>query len=169
MKHSGMGFVKPFLIILGSIVAITVIAFCIAGIKGGNKDHGDAIDFTAKSVSGQPFSLRDNYGVSGTVLIFWDRGKSDCEALFQNLSAKKTTAKLVVISKNDSADALRQYCAGKDWSFDTLIADDGSIFKKYNVTSCPISYFIDRNGSVRAVSLSSLNADAAEKYLSYIE
>lgn len=173
MRGSSTGFVKPFLIIMGVVVAMVVVAFCVAAFGGGNKDLGAAVDFEAADVNGNAFHLADNFGKRGTVLVFWDKQKSDCRALLENLSrlcdAKSDVCLTVIAAGEPDGAKLQKYCAEQKYKIDVLIADDElKVFEKYHITSCPISYFVDKNGSVRAASLSSLNEDAAAKYLSYI-
>ena len=167
------GFVKPLLFILIALCVVAVVAFVAAGMMGGDRDLGSAVDFTAVDQKGESFTLSKRFGVGGTALIFFDRTSGDAKTLIENLSAAKkdTSVCTVLVAKGEKdSKEVEKYLKDASLSVDVILPDEkGEIFEKYNVSACPITYFINKEGSVRAVSLSSLNASAAAKYIGYIK
>ncbi len=166
------GFVKPLFFILLAVIVVIALGFVGADLMGGDKDLGTAVDFTAKTATGEDYTLSSYYGKGGTALIFFDRATSDGKTLLTNLSAAKagTDVRTVLVAKGETdGKAITAYLAEQGLSVDVIIPDGkGEVCAKYNVSACPITYFINESGSVRAVSLSSLTASAAQKYIGYI-
>lgn len=172
MRGNMTGFVKPLLMIMVAVIAIVAIAFLVAGLMGGNKELGDAVDFTAKDATGENFTLSENYE-GGVALIFFDRTQGDGKAHLTNMAAAKegrsVKTVLVAIGEKSGEDIL-SYLKENGLTADVVIPDEeGKVAALYNVTTCPITYFIDSQGVVRGVSLSNLTPTAAGKYYGYIE
>ena len=172
MRGNTTGFVKPLLLIFVAVVAVLAVAFGAASIMGGDKELGDAIDFTAVDAAGQNFTLSKNYE-GGVALIFFDRSQGDGVAHLTNMASAKQNKSvktvLVAIGESDGKDILA-YLKEKQLTADVVITDQkGEIAALYNVSTCPVTYFIDGHGVVRGVSLSNLTPTAAEKYYGYIE
>ncbi len=172
MKGS-TGFVKPLLLILAAVALIVVIVFTVAYQMGGEKNLGQAVDFSAEDAVGEEFTLSKTYGQGGVALIFFDREQGDGKALLTNLSVakqgKKVTTVLVAVGEK-GGEQIQKYLAENSLSADVIIPDEKrQVADLYNVTTCPITYFIDTTGSVRSVSLSNLTPSAAEKYMGYID
>ena len=167
------GFVKPLFFILIAVIVVVAVGFLAADLMGGNKDLGAAVDFTAADAAGESYTLSSYYGTGGTALIFFDRSTSDGKVLLTNLAAakKETGVRTVLVAKGEkSGEEITKYFKEAGLCADVVIPDEkGEVCAKYNVTTCPITYFINSSGSVRAVSLSSLSADAAKKYIEYIK
>ena len=51
------GFVKPLLFILIALCVVAVVAFVAAGMMGGDRDLGSAVDFTAVDQKGESFTF----------------------------------------------------------------------------------------------------------------
>ncbi len=172
MRGNMSGFVKPVLLIILIVALVITLAFVVAGRMGDNKALGDAVDFTATDVDGKSFILSQNYQ-GGVALIFINRAQGDSKTLLTNLSAadKGTSVKTVLVATGETSDKdIKDYLAENELTADIVVADKkGEIAALYNVTTCPVTYFIDADGQVRAVSLSNLTPGAAQKYISYIQ
>ena len=167
------GFVKPLLMILGIAILIVVIFFAVAGMMGGDRDLGDSVDFTATDSKGESVVLSELYKESGVALIFFDRTMTDGKTLLTNLAAAKegteVTTLLIAIGESRGED-IEAYLAEMGLTADIIVPDEkGEVAALYNVTACPITYFIAKDGSVRGVSLSNLTPSAAAKYIDYIK
>lgn len=167
------GFLKPFLIIMLIVTIFIAGLLVISAMMGGDKDLGAVPDFSATDVDGNEFTLSAAYKQGGLALVFLDRSNSDSTALMTNLTAaaKKTGVRIVVVAENESdTEAFMAYLNEKEILPDVVVPDtDGSIAQNFNVTACPITYFVNNEGSVRSVSLSTLTPTAAEKYCSFIQ
>lgn len=172
MRGNMTGFVKPLLMIMGAIVAVIAVAFLVAGLMGGNKELGAAVDFTATDAAGESFTLSKNYE-GGVALIFLNRSQGDGIAHLTNMAAAKEgkSVKTVLVAIGEkSAEEITAYLKENNLTADVVIPDEkGEVAALYNVTTCPITYFIDSEGVVRGVSLSNLTPTAAGKYYGYIE
>ncbi|MBQ5841077.1 MAG: TlpA family protein disulfide reductase [Clostridia bacterium] len=172
MRGNMTGFVKPLLMIMGAIVGVIAVAFLVAGLMGGNKELGAAVDFTAKDAVGESFTLSKNYE-GGVALIFLNRSQGDGIAHLTNMAAAKEgkDIKTVLVAIGEkSGKEITDYLKDNHLTADVVIPDEkGEIAALYNVTTCPITYFIDGEGVVRGVSLSNLTPTAAAKYYGYIE
>ncbi len=172
MRGNTTGFLKPLLMIFAAVAAVIAVAFVVAGLMGGDKELGDAVDFTAVDAAGKSFTLSENYE-GGVALIFLDRTQGDGKAHLTNMAAakegKSVRTVLVAVGEKGGAD-ISAYLAENGLSVDVVIPDEkGEIAALYNVTTCPITYFIDSKGVVHGVSLSNLTPTAAKKYYGYIE
>ena len=168
----GSSILKTMLLILLGIMLVVAILFAVAAARGGDKDLGTAADFSAVSAAGGQFTLSEQYARGGVVLMFYDRSTSNGVTLLTNaaaaVSGTDVTTVLVSAGETDEKELLN-YLSENSLSADVIIADtDGEIAALYNVTSCPVTYFINAEGSVRAVSLSNLTPSAAKKYVGYI-
>ncbi len=172
MKGNMTGFVKPLLMILAVVAAVILIAFAAASMMGGDKELGQAIDFTATDAAGNTLTLSKQYD-GGVALIFFNRTQSDGKALLTNLAAatEETEVKTLLIAIGEqNGEDITAYLSENGLHADTVIPDPkGEIAALYNVTACPITYFIDEAGTVRGVSLSNLTPSAAAKYVGYIQ
>ena len=168
----GSGILKTVLFILLGIILAVVILFAVAAAKGGDKDLGAATDFKATSTSGVQFTLSEQYQRGGVVLMFFDRSQGNGTTLLTNVTAavQRTDVTTVLVAVGETSEKeLLMYLSENSLSADVVIADGkGEIAPLYNITSCPVTYFINAEGSVRAVSLSNLTPSAAEKYVGYI-
>lgn len=172
------GFVKPVLIILVAVAVVVALAFVAAGMMGGNKDHGKAVDFTATDINGDDYTLSSAYGKRPTVLVFLGKvtaadGKEAMtgDTLLKHLDEAigDTDVRTVVVARDDDGSFVQSYFKETGAQADVILPDQElTISQLYNVTACPITYFIDKNGSVRSVSLSNLTRSAAQKYVGYI-
>ena len=116
------GFVKPLLFILIALCVVAVVAFVAAGMMGGDRDLGSAVDFTAVDQKGESFTLSKRFGVGGTALIFFDRTSGDAKALIENLSAaKKDTSVCTVLVAKGEKDSKEVEKYLKDASLPALI------------------------------------------------
>ena len=167
-----MNWMKTLLIILLIIVLGISALFVVGSLMGGDKDNGQAVEFTAETVQGEKISLSDCYQKNGAVLVFFDRSQIKSAALLQNISAgiSETDVRFVLVAQGETeSTAFSEYLRQNNVTEDVVISDsDGQIAAKYNITTCPVTYFINAEGSVRAVSLSNLNPGSVEKYLGYI-
>ena len=88
-----MNKVRNFFIAVG-VVIVCVALYMVVSVS--LKKPQPAIDFTATSQSGVQFTLSDNYGKSGTVLIFIDPEVEGSLVLLDKIIANKKTADIIV-------------------------------------------------------------------------
>ncbi len=177
MKYhsSSVGFIKPFCIIIGIILGVCALGFVTAYMMGNDKDRGQAADFTATDISGESVIFSEVYKKGGAVLIFYDRAQNESKALLTHIADAKqgsqVTTVLVARGEKDGT-ALKEFLNKNALGADIIICDtDGSVFSAYRIKEedkVPLSYFVNREGSIRAVSVSNLTRSAAQKYVSFL-
>ena len=163
-----MNWMKNVLIIL-LIVVLLIGGFLLFGyLKGGDRDLGQAPDMTVETTSGERVTLSSFYKQDGMILVFFDRKSDQSVKLIQNLAAEAGNIPVLLISLQDNAKELTAFLTENKVSF-PAVADDGKAADTYNIQHGPVNYFIRRDGSVRAVSLSTMRPGAIRKYLKYIK
>jgi peroxiredoxin Q/BCP len=159
---------------------LEVMAKKTEAIKVGNH----APDFTLPDQDGTAVSLKDYAGKKSVVLYFYPKDntavctKEAC--LFKDQYEVFTADGAEVIGvSSDSADSHKQFAGAHQLPFKLLSDRDGSVRKAYGVPSTMglmpgrVTYVIDREGVVRLVFNSQLNAkkhvDKALKVLKEID
>jgi len=118
-----------------------------------------APDFTLKNAAGEPVSLKDFRG-KVVVLHFWATWCPYCKRLQPGLETLYQTYKeqgleVLAVSFNEDADADPQASLDKrGMTFNTLIKG-GLVARQYQVSGTPTTFFIDRKGHLRAVTMTS--------------
>ncbi len=170
------GWIKRIIIILLIIVVFCAAALFIASILGGDRDLGKAIDFSGHTLSGEKVTLSQNFGKKGTVLCFYDTKSDYGDSMLSAIKAQITErygkdldVVVVAMDGEKTASELSAYMKEKGVLFEhTLLDADGSISALYNITSSPITYFINKEGSVRASVLGTLTPTKMQKYIAMI-
>ncbi len=162
-----MNVMKNILIVLLIVVLLIGAVLLYGFLKGGDRDLGQAPDLTVHTVAGEDITLSTFYKESGAVLVFFDRKNEQSVKLLQNLSAADGTPVLLV-SLDDTEKELSAFLSENNIAFPAA-ADDGAAAETYHISAGPVSYFIRKDGSVRAVSLSNMNEKTIRKYLKYIK
>ena len=170
------GWVKRIIVIFLIVIVFCAAALFIASLPGGDRDLGKAIDVSGQSLTGGKITLSENYGTKATVLCFYDTKSDYGDSMLSAIKAqvserygKDLDVIVVAMEKEKSADALSAYMKEKGVLFEhTLLDADGSISALYNISSSPITYFINKEGTVRASVLGTLTPSKMQKYLAMI-
>lgn len=166
MRGNMTDLVKPIVLIALAVLLVLGLGLGAGELMGSNKPQGPAIDFTVNE-----FTLSEHYK-DGVALIFINRTQGDGKTLLTNLAAAKeqTSVKTVLVAiGEESEESITDYLKENGLSCDIVISDkEGKIAALYNISTCPVTYFIDKEGQVRGVSLANLTPSAAKKYISYV-
>jgi peroxiredoxin len=135
--------------------------------KIGNQVGDIAPDFTLKDLDGNTVTLSSLRGKK-VILNFWATTCPYCKiempALNQFIKNHKGDTVLLAIDLGESPSKVKQYLEGKGYEFTVLLDTDLSTIYDYQVQFIPMSYFIDRNGVIRAISNGAMTYDEIEEY-----
>lgn len=149
-----------------AVLAPALLAFLAAGCRSpsasapsssgtpptGTPPTGAAPDFSLVSLDGEAYSLADLKG-KPIVLNFWSSGCPHCATVapyLQDFQTQYGEQGLVVlgVAGLDSETALRAKASSLKVTYPIAISPDTG--RAYNVSPVPMTYFIDREGSIAA-------------------
>ena len=125
-----------------------------------------APDFTLFDLNGNQIRLSDIRG--RTVFInFWTTWCPPCRAEMPEMEAiyQKYKDKGVVVIGVDileAEDEVRQYVQQGGYSWTFILDTTGEVAKTYELTAIPTSFFIDKEGIIRAVNIGTMTKRAME-------
>jgi cytochrome c biogenesis protein CcmG/thiol:disulfide interchange protein DsbE len=139
-----------------AVLAPALLAFLAAGCRApsssGSPPSGAAPDFSLVSLDGEAYSLADLKG-KPVVLNFWSSGCPHCATVapyLQDFQTQYGEQGLVVlgVAGLDSETALRDKASSLGVTYPIAISPDTA--RTYSVSSVPMTYFIDREGTIAA-------------------
>ena len=159
----------------GSLVLIAVVVLGLLATQGctttaqGLGVGSPAPDFTLADLDGNQVSLSDFRGK--TVFInFWATWCPPCreempaiEALYQQYKDKDVVVLGVDILETEGE--VRQFVEEGGYSWTFVIDTTGEVTASYGVPAIPTSFFIDKEGVIRAVSIGAMTKGAMEARL----
>lgn len=126
------------------------------GLDTANNDiKGEkAIDFTLKDLNGKKVSLSDFKGKNVYLNFFatWcppcRQEMPDIEKVYQEYKDKDLV--VLAVDLGEDRDTVKNYIDKNKFSFKVLLDSDQRVGEKYTISAIPASYFIDKNGNVKA-------------------
>ncbi len=168
MKKSN--FARRVLVVLG-VAVLCLISWLIADLIIGDEPQ-KAIDITGVCADEKTlYSLSDNYGQKGTVLVFFDLDTGKAVELMERLrdiAPDYPNVDVIAVSTTKGTIAeQKKRLAERNIDFPHILFDiDGEIAKTYQISGTPITYFIDKNGYVQDAYVSVISAKSLKKELS---
>jgi peroxiredoxin len=124
-----------------------------------------APDFFLLDSTGRAISLYELRG-RPVIINFWASWCGPCRnempdlnALYQSESAQHGLVVLAVNTDDDDRKGAETFIHDKQLRFTILWDDKNEIRRRYNVRAYPTSFFIDRNGIIRAIRVGSMERD----------
>ncbi|MCI0709432.1 MAG: TlpA family protein disulfide reductase [Chloroflexi bacterium] len=138
---------------LGRVQDPDVLASVTAPISGAK-----APDFTLLDLAGGEHSL-DDYQGRPVIINYWATWCRPCEAEMPALQAvyeKYEDDGLVILAINttESPQVIEPFIEERGLTFPVLLDERSATAREYGVQAYPSTYFIDRNGIIRAAEFS---------------
>lgn len=135
-------------------------------------EKGDlAPDFTLKDVNGKTVTLSKLKGKK-IILNFWATTCPYCKIEMPELNKfyqnNKNDVVLLAIDIGEDKSTVENYLEGKGYSFDVLLDSDAKVAMDYKVQFIPMSFFIDKDGIIRAISNGAMTYDEVDQYFKTI-
>lgn len=128
-------------------------------------------DFSLESLTGETVWLGDQLG-KPVIINFWATWCAPCELempLFQEYYEKYAPdLQILAVNFSEPVEDIQPFVDRLGMTFPVLLDPDGKVSKLYRVRALPVTYFIDRQGSVQAMYLGSLSRAKFEEFIAKI-
>ena len=128
--------------------------------KSENTKELFALDFSLKDQYGDTHSL-SKYRGKTVLLMFWATWCPDCleelpdiEKLYKEYQLEKNE-NIIILGINTpnrevetDVKGITAFMQKNNYTFPTLMDEDGKVFEAYDIHTYPTTYFIDRNGKI---------------------
>ena len=128
-----------------------------------------APDFTLTDLKGNSVTLSDFRG-KVVFLNFWATWCPPCraempeiEAIYQDYKDKDVV--VIGIDLLEAEDEVRQFVQEGGYSWTFVIDTTGGVAENYGITAIPTSFFLDKEGVIRAVDIGAMTKRAMESRL----
>ena len=123
-----------------------------------------APDFTLTSINGESVSLSDLEG-QPVLVNFWRINCAPCIDELPYLQAvhNEQGDNLVILGINtgESSSTVKQFAQDNGLSFEILLDSSVEVAQKYNIPGTPTTFFIDKDGIIRAKVIGAFPSKAA--------
>lgn len=144
-----------------TVGATTQITFGGKATGTAPKVGAAAPDFTLPSLGGKAVSL-NSYKGKVVLLNFFATWCPPCRAEMPDLESsykelKDKGLEIIAVDLQEDQNTVSGYVKSLGLSFTILLDRGADVFGQYHVTGLPTSYFIDRDGVIREISIGALN------------
>lgn len=162
------------LIIVAAVAIVFLISYFVISALWKEEEPQYAPDITGVTADGETlYSLSDNLGKSGTVLIFFNHDTGKAIELMQQLSTLAPEYAVDVIAVATGEGTIAEQVAimeenGITVFPHTLFDLKGEMAATYNINATPITYFIDKNGQIIDAYVASISEKSMRKNMEAI-
>ncbi|MBQ8893652.1 MAG: TlpA family protein disulfide reductase [Clostridia bacterium] len=166
-------FARPALIV-AAVAVVFILAYLILSAVWKEEEPQYAIDITGVTADGKTlYSLSDNYGEQGTVLVFFNHNTGKAIEVLQQISkiAPEYDADVIAVATGEGTIS-EQIAIMEENDITvfphTLFDLEGEMADAYNISGTPITYFIDKNGRIIDAYVASISEKSMRKTLEAI-
>jgi len=178
-KRNRLDFKKKALILFIAVLGLLVVQACASpsqAVPGGQQGATVGInvgqiapDFTLADLDGNEISLSDFRG-KAVFINFWATWCPPCRAEMPEIESvyqdyKDKGAVVIGVDIRETEELVREFIqrGGYHWTF--ILDSTGVVAADYNIQAIPTSFFIDREGVIRAVNIGAMTKRAMEDKL----
>ena len=167
MKNS-LKYVRTGLIVMAVILVFILSFFIISSLT---KEPAYAPDITGVTADGKSlYSLSENLGKNGTLLVFFDHDTDKAVTAMQLISQVAPEYDVDVMAVATGKGTVEEQIAilrEKEITVfpHTLFDLKGEMAKTYNIGETPILYFIDKNGMITDAYIANITEKSLRKEL----
>ena len=125
-----------------------------------------APDFTLKDLEGNTVSLSDYIGKNVYINFFatWCPPCRDEMPEIEKIYQKYKDEGIVVLAVDlgEDRDTVKSFIEENKYNFKVLLDSDQNVAEQYNITSIPVSVFIDKKGNIAAKQVGAMTIDQME-------
>jgi len=157
--------------------AIVLFSGPTAGMRASNENYfppdpgSEVKNFQLENISGSTVSLNDLKG-KPVVINFWATWCGPCTIEMPLLEkyAREYPEEVVILGVNsaEEKDVVEKFINDQEITFPILLDRDGSVSDLYLVRNFPVTFFIDKEGVLRAQHTGLLSETLIDQYLQQI-
>ncbi|GGH85204.1 peroxiredoxin [Pullulanibacillus pueri] len=156
MKNRKLRLFVRTVILFVIVIAMGYTIFQVVKSKNTVKVGDTAENFTLKNLDGRSVSLNDLRG-KGVMLNFWGSWCKPCEEEMPYIEAaykqKPDNVEIYGINVGDSNLVAQKFMERVGATFPTLLDHNKDITHAYTLSETPTTFFIDKNGTIKKISL----------------
>ncbi len=162
------------------VMVILALAILTLGLQGCGSESGPASsdraeldkpapDFTLKDLDGNSVRLSDFRG-KVVFLNFWATWCPPCRAEMPDIEKvhqkyKDQDVVVLGVDLRENASTVRAFVEDGGYTWVFLLDTTGEVGSMYSVSAIPTSYFVDKKGIIRAVTIGGMTAATIEAKL----
>lgn len=162
-----------------AVIGLMVVQSCASpslAVPGGQQEPIVGVnigqiapDFTLADLDGNKVSLDDFRG-KVVFINFWASWCPPCRAEMPEIESvhqdyKDKGVVTIGVDIQEPEDVVRKYVSEGGFSWTFVLDKTGEVARRYNITGIPTSFFIDREGVIRAVNIGAMTKRAMEDRL----
>lgn len=142
-------------------------------LKIGEKILEKAPDFKLKDLNGKEVSLSDYKG-KNVLLNFWASWCPPCRAEMPDIEklyqeTKNTDTVILAVNLGEDRDTVKSFIDENKYNFDILLDSDQRTAAKYNISSIPSWFFIDKDGNIVTSHIGAMSLAQMRSYIQLLE
>lgn len=128
-----------------------------------------AIDFTLTDLNGKTVSLKDFKG-KNVYINFWTTWCTWCKKEMPDIEKvygeyKDKNLVILAINMGEDKATSAKYIQDNNYNFNVLLDTDQAVANQYNITSIPVSLFIDTNGNIAQKQVGAITKEKMESII----